>query len=153
MFYLSLYICVHIYKHIFLNHWRVTCICHSSLLRFRNLTSIQYLCLFYHLQPIFMNYASNVLYTVQGGAVVKNPPASAGGARNLGSIPGLGRSPGIGNGCLLQYSCLEIQWTEEPGGLQSMGLKRVVHNWVTEYTDRQTDTHSPLEHFFSPLYF
>ena len=28
-------------------------------------------------------------------------------ARDLGSIPGLGRSPGEGNGNLLQYSCLE----------------------------------------------
>ena len=23
-------------------------------------------------------------------------------------------------------------WTEKPGGLQSMGLQRVVHNWVTK---------------------
>ena len=36
-------------------------------------------------------------------------------------IPGLGRSPGEGNGNPLQYSCLENPWTEEPGGLQSMG--------------------------------
>ena len=28
---------------------------------------------------------------------------------------------GEGNGNPLQYSCLEIPWTEEPGGLQSMG--------------------------------
>jgi len=39
--------------------------------------------------------------------VVKNPPASARDARDLGLIPGLGRSPGGGNGNLLQYSCLE----------------------------------------------
>ena len=39
----------------------------------------------------------------------------------LCSIPGLGRSPGEGNGNPLQYSCLENPWTEEPGGLQSMG--------------------------------
>ena len=36
--------------------------------------------------------------------VVKNPPANA---RELGSIPGLGRSPGGGHGNPLQYSCLE----------------------------------------------
>ena len=41
-----------------------------------------------------------------GGASVKNPPASTGDARDLGSIPGLGRSPGGGNGNLLQYSHL-----------------------------------------------
>ena len=39
--------------------------------------------------------------------VVKNPPANAGEVRNVGSIPGLGRSPAGGNGNPLQYSCLE----------------------------------------------
>ena len=39
--------------------------------------------------------------------VVNNLPANAGNVRTVGSIPGLGRSPGVGNGNLLQYSCLE----------------------------------------------
>ena len=39
--------------------------------------------------------------------MVKNPPANAGDIRNVGLIPGLGRSPGGGNGNPLQYSCLE----------------------------------------------
>jgi len=56
--------------------------------------------------------------------VVKNPLAHAGEIRDSGSIPGLGRSPGEGNGCALQYSCLEIPWTEEPGGLQSIWSQR-----------------------------
>ena len=42
-----------------------------------------------------------------GEAVVKNPPANAGDARNSGSFPGLGGSPGEGNSNSLQYSCLE----------------------------------------------
>ena len=50
---------------------------------------------------------------------------------DLGSIPGSGRSPGEGNGYPLQYSCLGIPWTEEPGGLQSKGLQRVRHDWMT----------------------
>ena len=41
------------------------------------------------------------------GAMVKNLPASAGDARDAGSIPGSGRSPGVGNGIPLQNSCLE----------------------------------------------
>ena len=41
-----------------------------------------------------------------GGPVVENMPASAGGARDVSSIPGSGRSPGVGNGNPLQYSCL-----------------------------------------------
>ena len=39
--------------------------------------------------------------------VVKNLSANAEGARNVDSVPGLGRSPGGGNGNPLQYSCLE----------------------------------------------
>ena len=42
-----------------------------------------------------------------GGALVKNPPANAGDSRDLGSIPGSGRSAGEANGNPLQYSCLE----------------------------------------------
>ena len=39
------------------------------------------------------------------GKVVKNPPASAGNAGDMGSILGSERSPGGGNGNPLQYSC------------------------------------------------
>ena len=66
-----------------------------------------------------------------GGSDSKESTCSAG---DLGSIPGSGRSPGEGNGYPLQYSCLEDpwqEWTEEPGGLQSMGWQRVRHDLVT----------------------
>ena len=39
--------------------------------------------------------------------VVKNTPANSGDIRDMGSIPGMGRSPGGGYGNPLQYSCLE----------------------------------------------
>ena len=39
--------------------------------------------------------------------VVKKLPAHAGDVRDLGSIPGPGRSPGGGDGIPLQCSCLE----------------------------------------------
>ena len=52
-----------------------------------------------------------------GGSEVKTPPANSG---DEGSIPGLERSFREGNGNPLQYPCLKIPWTEEPGGLQSM---------------------------------
>ena len=42
-----------------------------------------------------------------GGILVKNLPANAADARDLGSIPWLGRSPGGGHGNPLQCSCLE----------------------------------------------
>ena len=59
----------------------------------------------------------------------KDLPATAG---DSSSIPGWGRSPGGGHGNPLQYSCLGIPWTEEPGRLQSVGSQRVRHdsNWA-----------------------
>ena len=53
---------------------------------------------------------------------------------DLGSIPGSGRSPGEGNGNPLQYSCLKIPWTEEPGRLQSRGWQKVGHDWATSHS-------------------
>ena len=50
-------------------------------------------------------------------------------AGDVGLIPGLGRSPGEANGNPHQYSCLENPLdSEEPGGLESMGLQRIKHN-------------------------
>ena len=39
--------------------------------------------------------------------VVKNPPGNTGEVREVGLIPGSGRSPRGGNGNSVQYSCLE----------------------------------------------
>ena len=51
---------------------------------------------------------------------------SAYSAEDLGSVPELERSPG-GEGMAIYSSILawRIPWTEEPGGLQSMGWQRV----------------------------
>ena len=58
---------------------------------------------------------------------------------DLGSIPGSERSPGEGNGNPLQYSCWRIPWTEEPGGLQSVGSQRVRNTWAAkQHTHTQT---------------
>ena len=56
--------------------------------------------------------------------MVKNPPASAGDARDTNSIPGLERSPRGGKVNLLQYFAWKIPWTEESGGQQSRGHKK-----------------------------
>ena len=85
----------------------------------------------FHLQISLNNYSSHP------SKVVKNTPANAGDVRDEGSVPGSGRSPEGGHGSPLQYSCLENPWTEESGGLQSMGLHRVRHDWsnlVHSYT-------------------
>ena len=44
---------------------------------------------------------------VKVALVVKNPPANAGDVRDVGLIPGLGRSSGGDHGNPPQYSCLE----------------------------------------------
>ena len=60
--------------------------------------------------------------------VVKNLPINTGDARDTGSIPGLGRSSGEGDGNPSRILAWDISWTEEPGGLQSMGSQRVGHD-------------------------
>ena len=57
---------------------------------------------------------------------------SAFNAGDMSSIPGWGRREGKGieKGMATHSSILawRIPWTEEPGGLQSMGWQRVRHN-------------------------
>ena len=61
--------------------------------------------------------------------MVKDLPANAGDIRDAASIPGSGRSPG-GEGMATHSSILAWRspWTEEPGGLQSIGSQKVVHD-------------------------
>ena len=67
--------------------------------------------------------------------VVKNPPTMQ---QMVGSVTGSGRSPGGQNVNLLQYSW-KIPWTEEPGGLQSIGI--LFSNQTTTCTHIHTHTH------------
>ena len=58
------------------------------------------------------------MYQHQGfpsGVVAKNPPANARDEKDVGLIPGLGRSPGGGNGNPLQYS-----WPGKSDGQRSL---------------------------------
>ena len=57
--------------------------------------------------------------------MVKNPPASAGDARDVGSIPGPGRFPEEEMAPQSSVLAWKISWAEEPGGPQSMGPQRV----------------------------
>ena len=69
--------------------------------------------------------------------VVKNPPANAGDARDVGLIPGLGRSPGIGNGNPLQYSCLENYMDRGAWRATVHRVTRVRHNLETVHTHKE----------------
>ena len=52
--------------------------------------------------------------------------------RGTGSVPGWRRSLGEGCGNLLHFLAWEIPWTEESGGLQSMGSQRRGHDLATK---------------------
>ena len=59
--------------------------------------------------------------------MIKNLPTNAGDAIDAGSVPGL---KGPLEKEMATHSSIfawEISWTEEPGGLQSMGSQRVRH--------------------------
>ena len=60
--------------------------------------------------------------------ILKNPPAMC-----ETRIPTLGQEDPLEKGMATHSSILawRIPWTEEPGGLQSMGLPRVRHDWAT----------------------
>ena len=60
-----------------------------------------------------------------GGSVVKNPPAT-----QETQVPSLGWEDPLEEEMATHSRILawEIPWTEEPGGLQSMGSQRVGHN-------------------------
>ena len=57
--------------------------------------------------------------------MVENLPTNAGDAKDTGSILGSGIYDGVGRGNPLSILAWKIAWTEEPGGLQSLGLQRV----------------------------
>ena len=87
----------------------------------------------YMLLYIYIHIYAYIYIGFPGGTVVKNPPAKAGDARDMNSIPGSGRSPeeGNGNSSILAW---ETRWTEEPGSLQSMASQRVRHDRTHTHT-------------------
>ena len=67
----------------------------------------------------------SIILSFPGGSAVKNPPAM----QEL-QVQSLGRDDPLEEGMATHSSILAwiIPWTEESGGLQSMGLQRVGHN-------------------------
>ena len=80
-----------------------------------------------------------VSFSSQGALEVKNPPANAGDVRD--EDQSLGREDPLEDGMATHSTILawRFPWTEEPGGLQSMGSQRVRHYWgnlAHKYTSR-----------------
>ena len=67
-------------------------------------------------------------WSFPGGSESKDSSCNAG---DLASIPKLGRSLEEGMATHSSILVWRIQWAEEPGRLQSMGLQRVGHNGAT----------------------
>ena len=75
--------------------------------------------------PISSRFAPNfIVLHFPGGSMVKNPSTNAGDAGDVGLIPGSGRF--LKKEMATGFSVLawKISWTEEPGGLQSMGSQK-----------------------------
>ena len=72
-------------------------------------------------------------FYLQVALVIKNPPASAGDAREASSIPGAGRSPGEGNGNPRQYSCLENPMDREAWWATVHGVAKS-RTWLSDFT-------------------
>ena len=63
--------------------------------------------------------------------MVKNLPVNAGDLRDSGLIPGWEDLLEEGMATHSSVLAWRIPWTEEPGGLQSMGSQRVRHDVAT----------------------
>ena len=75
--------------------------------------------------PLLRNILDSGAFQV--ALVEKNPPASAGDVRDVGSVSGLGRSPEGGHSNPLQYSCLE--------NLVDGGAWRATNPWGCKESD------------------
>ena len=87
----------------------------------------------------------NPILASQVVLVVKNPTVKAEDIRDMGSIPGSGRSPGGGNGSPLQYSCLENSMNR---GAWLATVHVVVKSWTWLSTHTQLLT-SGMSYIFT----
>ena len=85
-----------------------------------------------HIQPLAVCWFFYLLVwcpSSQVALVIKNPPANAGEAGDMGSIPGSGRFPGGRHGNPLQYSCLENPVQRGAWRATVRKVVRVRHSW------------------------
>ena len=92
-------------------------------------------------KKVYCRYVCSFL----GDSVVKNPLASAGDRGDVSSVRGSGRSPGVGNGNLLQYSCLENSGQRSSMGYRPQNRKELnmtvqLSLWACMRTHAHTDT-------------
>ena len=86
-------------------------------------------------------------YYLLRGSSIKNPPAM-----QEPQVQSLAQEDPLEKEMAIHSSILawEIPWTEEPGGLQSMGSQRVRHDWATEHACILCVRHSTLVNLCNP---
>ena len=92
-----------------------------------SIINLQY-CITFTCTAKWLGYTYICIYGFPGGSVGKESACNTG---DLGSIPGSGRSLKKEMATHSSILACRIPWTEEPGGLQSIGSQRVGHNWGT----------------------
>ena len=85
-----------------------------------------------------------------GGSVIKESACQARSSRRPWFDPWLGKIPWQ-EGLATHSSILawEIPWTEEPGGLQSMGSQRVRYNLIKQKQENKTPQWQLVTHTFA----
>ena len=78
-------------------------------------------------------WVPNRAWAFRVALVIKNLSATAGDARVAGSTPGSERSPGVGKRQPTPVFLARKFHGREPGGLHSMELQRVRHDWAPEH--------------------
>ena len=97
---------------------------------FQLLVFVSIFCLHYHRIWFSIYWISSLMF--RGFPCGSDSKESTYNDEDLGLIPGLGRFSGRGMATHSGFLPGESPWTEEPGGLQSIGSQRVGHNWVTD---------------------
>ena len=82
--------------------------------------------------------------------MVKNPPAM----QEVTHVPSLGQKDPLEKGMTTHSIILawKIPWTEEPGGLQSIGLQTVGHDWATKHLKFQVVSKHCIPIMFINIY-
>ena len=124
----------------------------SFSLEITNLTSFTKVFNFYHstrgllysstIQKLYRNTHTHThTRDFPSGSVVKNLPANAGDTGV--QVWSLGQEDPMEKKMATHSSFLawKIPWTEELGGLYTIGSQRVGHDWATEHTHTHTHTH------------
>ena len=113
-----------------------------------------FICLYFNFfQAHFMVFSVQVFsfFKLTLGCIVKDLPANRGNKRDMGWIHGLGRSPGVGNGHLLQYSCLENSMDRSLAGYSSWGQESNMTKWLSMIIEAFYSFYSSVNNFLFRL--